>query len=376
MSVCEYKIDKPVLVMYPYCTQLYRARLIQSVYYFFCFSQGLKLKRVKSLCYEQLKGMSEDEIKHALQPEDYPALTRASPKITSSSSNQTQAAASSDKTDTSAVEVDRQTMETESKRELDPQSCDGEKDGKEETSPEHSQTLGGLETVTETQRCYTENFIHVSDVSEDEEDTNVEKSEEIEDINKTRTHGQAEQPNKDGDEGSFRVEEEGEKSVESDKGGIRGDSGEAGVCTGLEVGDDSDVVVSEVDAGQLLEMEMRRRALESELKKMSTSTDHELTRKPESQPDHTVVSDLDEDYIEVRLSDSEALDKEIEMERGEAEKTGTLKKKEKGEELRVDGGVDESNSETDTVDAGDLLERLLRQKALQSLLTKKKRNSS
>ena len=322
------------------------------------------MKRVKSLCYAQLKGMSEEEIKQALQPEDKAASTSAPPEVTSSTSNEIQT--SNDRTDNvSNTKVDRQLKE-ESEGASD--CCfHSEKEGR---TSEKSQVLDTKDFLPLSQPHDKEMDIHISDVSGDEEERDTKQINKAKDKEEAKIHGQLERSKNDSDE-TFRQEEERKKSVEPDKDHVCEEPDEVRVCSELESGgggngEEQDVGVGELDAAQLLEMKMRRRALESELKKFATA-DKRTTMKPRSLPNRLDLAvESEEDYIEVCVSDSDAIDSGF-------EKEACQRRKEEEGDLSADKKVDEVESET--MDTGELLEILLRQKALQSLLNKKKQNS-
>ena len=145
-----------------------------------------------------------------------------------------------------------------------------------------------------------------------------------------------------------------------------------------EGSDDLTVEVSELDAAKLLEMEMRRRALESELKKFSQNTDQRTKLRSEtSLADDRSASDNDDgecSFLALHVSESETLDSQCES----GSRDNEIRKRVSLEEFESRGsaGVSEVKMETDTLDVGQLLEMKLRQKALQSLLNKKKQNSS
>lgn len=149
------------------------------------------------------------------------------------------------------------------------------------------------------------------------------------------------------------------------------------VCSeseGSNEGSDLDVEVSELDATKLLEMEMRRRALESELKKFSQNTDQmtKLRSQTSLADDRLASYDGECNFLPLYVSESETLDSQHQSSRdSRKQKTVSLKQYESR-----DSGVNEVKMETDTMDVGQLLEMKLRQKALQSLLNKKKQNSS
>lgn len=139
-------------------------------------------------------------------------------------------------------------------------------------------------------------------------------------------------------------------------------------------GSDLDVEVSELDAAKLLEMEMRRRALESELKKFTQSTDQmtKLRSQRSLDNDYSASEDKEEDYLELHVSESEMLNSQSQRSSdSRKQKAAPLKQCESS----GDAGVSEVRMETDTMDVGQLLEMKLRQKALQSLLNKKKQKS-
>ena len=136
-----------------------------------------------------------------------------------------------------------------------------------------------------------------------------------------------------------------------------------------------DVEVSELDAAKLLEMEMRRRALESELKKFAKSTNQATKPRSQTSLDDCRLASEDEEkgnYLDLHVSESETLDSQTQSSSGS--------RKQKAVPLRQhesrDVSVNELKMETDTMDIGQLLEMKLRQKALQSLLNKKKQNST
>ena len=158
---------------------------------------------------------------------------------------------------------------------------------------------------------------------------------------------------------------------------------EVDTCEGLVVDEaasessdedsDIDVEVSELDATKLLEMEMRRRALESVLKKFSQKTD-QTTRRSSQSPlaDDRSASDEEEcNFLSLDVSESEH-----ETDDSQHQSTKDSRKR-KGVSLEHrESRDDEVKVEPATMDIGQLLEMKLRQKALQSLLNKKKQTST
>ena len=153
----------------------------------------------------------------------------------------------------------------------------------------------------------------------------------------------------------------------------------AGSESSDEGSDDLTVEVSELDAAKLLEMEMRRRALESELKKFSQNADQTAKLRSEtSLADDRSASDNDDgecSFLALHVSESETLDSQCESGSRDSEIRKTVVSLEEFES-RGSAGMNEIKMETDTLDVGQLLEMKLRQKALQSLLNKKKQNLS
>ena len=148
----------------------------------------------------------------------------------------------------------------------------------------------------------------------------------------------------------------------------------AGSESSDEGSDDLTVEVSELDAAKLLEMEMRRRALESELKKFSQNTEQTTKLRSETPlaDDHSASDDDREcSFLALHVSELETLDSQYQSGSRDSE----IRKRVSSEEHESrDAGVSEVKMETDTLDIGQLLEMKLRQKALQSLLNKKKQN--
>jgi hypothetical protein len=152
---------------------------------------------------------------------------------------------------------------------------------------------------------------------------------------------------------------------------------EAGSESSDEGSDDLDVEVSELDAAKLLEMEMRRRALESELKKFSQTSKQMTKLRSETSlaNDRSASSDNGEcSFLALHVSESETLDSAQYESSKDSGKRKIVSLEEP--ESRDSAGVGEVKIETDTLDIGQLLEMKLRQKALQSLLNKKKQKSS
>jgi hypothetical protein len=151
----------------------------------------------------------------------------------------------------------------------------------------------------------------------------------------------------------------------------------AGSESSDEGSDDLDVEVSELDAAKLLEMEMRRRALESELKKFSQTSEQTTKLRSETSlaNDRSASSDNGEcSFLALHVSESETLDSAQYESSKDSGKRKIVSLEEP--ESRDSAGVGEVKIETDTLDIGQLLEMKLRQKALQSLLNKKKQKSS
>ncbi len=151
----------------------------------------------------------------------------------------------------------------------------------------------------------------------------------------------------------------------------------AGSESSDEGSDDLDVEVSELDAAKLLEMEMRRRALESELKKFSQTSEQTTKLRSETSlaDDRSASSDNGEcSFLALHVSESETLDSAQCESSKDSGKRKSVSLEERGS--RDSAGVGEVKMETDTLDIGQLLEMKLRQKALQSLLNKKKQKSS
>ena len=143
--------------------------------------------------------------------------------------------------------------------------------------------------------------------------------------------------------------------------------------------DDLDMGVSEVDAAELIEMELRRRALESVLKNISNNS------QPTKPKDQTFVpsssaSISEEDCpleVFVSVSDMETLECGNHSGSGEipSPSTGKPMNSEPEGEPPVSGtsGV---KGETGTLDLGELLEMKLREKALQSMIVKRRNRNS
>lgn len=386
--------------------------------------QGLRIKHVKNLCYEQLQGMSVDEIKRALQLEDsLPAAVNSPPvEVTSSASNQVQPTIPVSKTNDAVVEkigrkelnkdgevVPAQSHEvddnnkhrtkdilTEDKREPSPslvQSRDEEvvihvtdvsgeeKEGDRDSRQAESTRKRGAkrDNASKASPILKEEDIvtslRVAQQSKHTEEKLVEDSDNTPMLKLKKT-AKAVVINKESDDTcvsrELKMEETTIHNVVSEE--LKLD--EVHVHSDLESSveesgmDDIDLDVSELDATQLLEMEMRRRALESELKKFS---DSKQTAKMKSQtsPQNSYTSPSDEDYaIEVYVSDSETLDCDSQTGRVGKKQPTPLDKHDK-RELYAHVGPNEITGETGTMDLGQLLEMKLRQKALQSLLKKR-----
>ena len=120
---------------------------------------------------------------------------------------------------------------------------------------------------------------------------------------------------------------------------------------------------------------MRRRALESELKKFSDRKPTAKLKRQTSTQQSSCSSASDEECtIEVYVSDSEKLD--FESQGDGVDKSTCVPVKQPREKDSHDGGVNKVRIENDTMDLGELLEMKLRQKALQSLLLKRQTSTT
>lgn len=389
------------------------------------------MKRIKNLCYEQLQGMSVDEIKRALQLEDSlpAAVSSTQVEVTSSPSNQMQPTMSVSKTtdifveksgnkdmnkDTEVVPTqshrvddnNKHTMKdslTEDKRETSPpqaQSGDeevvvhvsdvsGEKEGDDNSRQAESMKKSGAKRDDASEASppvlkeeYTVTSLSIAEQSKQLEEK-IKNSEDQTQVLKPKNAAKSvvvykvlrsddTNASSDSEVEENTIHNVGSKELKLDEILVHSDSGSSVEDSGM---DDLDVDVSELDATQLLEMEMRRRALESELKKFSDNKPT-ATMKIQTSPQnsgHTSPSDED-CAIEVYVSDSEALDCDSQTGGLGKKQSSPLNNHEK-RESQAHVGPSELSVETDTMDIGQLLEMKLRQKALQSLL-KKRQNST
>ena len=380
--------------------------------------QGLKIKRIKSLCYEQLKGMSVEEITRALQREDSTAtddIPTSRSEVTSSASNQAQLAATvtkmKDFEKTSEERVSQTTQVLSHKKDgnktninpdtenrdipLDsPQSkdelvlCVSDVSDEDEQSKDPKQAKKTKESEREKRRKNIDGSNNKSALLKEEYIVTslrvaTHKKQSPDDKECAKNERLAGSPNlemkKETDETESKDDVTGSDDVTIDKDDVMS---EMNTCKDLAFDEaelessdeDSDlnVEVSELDAAKLLEMEMRRRALESELKKF-TQNNNQTTklRSQTSLDDDRSGSEEECNYLELHVSESEMLDSESQSSKDGCKQKNTLL----NQDGNRDTGVNEAKVDNDTMDVGQLLEMKLRQKALQSLLNKKKQNS-
>ena len=143
--------------------------------------------------------------------------------------------------------------------------------------------------------------------------------------------------------------------------------------------DDLDMGVSEVDAAELIEMELRRRALESVLKNISNNSQPTKPKDQTFVPSSSASISEEDSPLEVfvSVSDMETLECGNHSGSGEIQSPSTVKpmNSEPEGEPHVSGtsGV---KGETGTLDLGELLEMKLREKALQSMIVKRRNRNS
>ena len=370
--------------------------------------QGLKVKRIKSLCYKQLKRMSAEEITRALQREETTPVDVSTAEITSSSGgNQTPVSATVNRPKDSVEKADEekvgQTAQVSSrvhhKKDSNPPNLDpssesnkvSDSTAKQLKNEDVSDEGEGKREAGEGDRKKGRKYGDTSTNSNNkctvlEEEYSVtslrvsthKKQESVREKSETKTFMESqnvEMENEDTDNDDITV-------TRNDVINIDDVMSETDTCEGTaasesssgDEGSDLDVEVSELDATKLLEMEMRRRALESELKKFSQSTDQmTMLRNRTSLDDNGSASDeMGSDFLALHVSESDSGYPRSQHSRDDRKrKTVPLQQ---GDSR--DAGANEVTMETDTMDIGQLLEMKLRQKALQSLLSKKKQTSS
>ena len=354
--------------------------------------QGLKVKRIKSLCYEQLKRMSAEEITRALQHEETTPVDVSTAEIASSSGgNQTPVSAT--------VNRPKDSVEKTKKKDSNPPNLDpsSESNKVSDSTAEQSKNEDvsdegeGKREAREGERKKGRKYGDTS-TNSNNKPTVLEEEYSVTSL-RVSTHKKQESVREKSETKTFmesqNVEMENENTDNDDVTMTRNDviniddvMSETNTCEGTaasesssgDEGSDLDVEVSELDATKLLEMEMRRRALESELKKFSQSTDQmTMLRNRTSLDDNGSASDeVGSDFLALHVSESESGYPRSQHSRDDRKrKTVPLRQ---GDSR--DAGANEVTMETDTMDIGQLLEMKLRQKALQSLLSKKKQTSS
>ena len=373
--------------------------------------QGLKVKRIKSLCYEQLKRMSAEEITRALQREETTPVDVSTAEITSSSGgNQVPVSATVDRpkdfVEKAGKEKVRQTAQVSSRvhhekdsnpLNLDPSSESNKvsvstaKQSKNEENEDVSDEGEGKREAGEGERKKGRKYGDTSTNSNNK--PTVLKDEYSVTSLRVSTHKKQESIREKSETKTFmesqNVEMENENTDNDDVTVTRNDviniddvMSETDTCEGTaasesssgDEGSDLDVEVSELDATKLLEMEMRRRALESELRKFSQSTDQMtmLRNRTSLDDDGSASDEVGSDFLALHVSESESGYPRCQHSRDDRkQKTVPLQQ---GDSR--DAGANEVTMEMDTMDIGQLLEMKLRQKALQSLLSKKKQTSS
>lgn len=351
--------------------------------------------------------MSLEEIKRALQPEDDTA-TDSPPNTLPSASNQKQPPMTVNKTDEFSVTKVSEELST---TQVIPNQCHKDdvkqRDGtKDDPCRESEEVKGKKETAARSPSEKEDIAIHVSDVSDEEEKGKGDSKQAKESGKRKKTEHSpprvssqntvlkeefivtslrvAQQGQSSDKKCTKKLEESPTLQVEEERTLMKkvdvpevlnapscSDSEDSTSSSGE---DELDVSVSEVDATQLLEMEMRRRALESELKKF-TDRDSATELKMQTSHDNS-TSASEEDYaIELYVSDSETLDHVSQGPEG-GRRRKAVGQQQKELPLVETASEVEVQVETETMDIGQLLEMKLRQKALQSLLNKKKQKST
>ena len=359
-------------------------------------SQGLKIKRVKSLCYEQLKGMTEDEIKRALQPEDSAAATSSPLEVRSLSSNQCQATPTVKETD-DTIKKSGEEGKGETQVLLHQKDDVIKKDTcalTERKAAQSQEDVLSMSKLVET-KVTSEQDSDTTDLGRGKRDSVCDKLlseggmlDERQDVSKEAALSKKESNEAPQLMCAQQSKTSGEENCR-DSSQVKGDNNVSTFYTNMEAlskaqtssgsegsledEDDLNVAVSELDATQLLEMKMRRRALESELKKFS---DNHTTIRTNRQSLQLSCSSTSEEVacLEVFVSDSECED-EVDSIIDRQENSLPLKHHCDRTLPPDGGGVDEIKVDRETMDIGELLEMKLREKALQSLLNKKKNST-